>query len=429
MKPRITRIIFIIAIVAIGALLVLAPDRAEQEVAEGDGTEWTCSMHPQVRQPQPGDCPLCGMDLIPVEQTDGGEREFSVSEEAKALIEIEVQTVVRRTPDVELRLVGRILADERKVSRITAWVAGRIEKLHVGFTGQTVESGDPMAEFYSPELLSAQQELIGAPSDAMRDAAVRKLELWGVTEEQIAAVESRGSAESVMTILAPVGGTVVEKSAIEGAHLMRGAPLFTIADLSTVWLALDAYESDLGWLAEGQPLQFTVDAYPGEEFEGSISFIDPVVSVSTRTVSLRADVPNESGKLKPGMLARATVHVSGASGMGHQGMAPGHSGYAMATATDDDSPPLLVPASAPLITGRRAIVYVEVEGADLPTYEGREITLGQRAGDYYIVLDGLMEGERVVTNGNFKIDSELQIQAKPSMMSPEGGAKPAGHDH
>jgi Cu(I)/Ag(I) efflux system membrane fusion protein len=191
-------------------------------------------------------------------------------------------------------------------------------------------------------------------------------------------------------------------------YVTTGTTMYSLADLSTVWVELEAYESDLAWIREGQDVAFTTEAHPGETFHGKVSFVDPVVDPATRTVKVRVEAGNGDGKLKPQMFVRALAHADA----GHGGRAP-----------------LVIPKTAPLLTGTRAVVYVEVPGADSPTYEGREVVLGSRAGDYYVVREGLSEGELVVTEGNFKIDSALQIRAKPSMMSPEGGAAPTGHDH
>jgi len=207
-----------------------------------------------------------------------------------------------------------------------------------------------------------------------------------------------------MTIYAPLSGTVIHKDALEGMYVATGKRIYTLADLSTVWVKLDAYESDMPWIQLGQEVEFIAEAYPGEVFTGQITFIDPVLTARTRTIKLRVDVENPEGKLKPEMFVRAVVRAQIA-----------------------DPDPLVIPASAPLITGTRSVVYVEVPDRENPTYEGREIALGPRAGEYYLVQDGLDEGEQVVVNGSFKIDSALQIRARPSMMSPEGGVAGGGH--
>lgn len=437
MRPRVViPVVGLVAVViAVALLSSRAPERpgagpglAGSDPVAGDKTSaviWTCSMHPQIRQPKPGDCPICGMDLVPVEEepTSAGAEDarwLTVSEAAAKLMEIATSPVERRVVEVEVPMVGKVTYDETRVSRIAAWVPGRIERLFVDYTGYVVKQGDPMAELYSPELLAAQEELIQARGAVQRaeggggavdrpqatlDAVRERLSLWGLSEGQIREIEERGTAEPRMAVLAPSGGTVVEKSVTEGMYVDTGMEIFTIADLSRVWIALEAYESDLAWLRTGQHAVFTVEGHPGETFEGAVSFVEPTVDPVTRTVEVRLEAPNGGGRLKPGMFVRATVH-----------------------ARDGGAARLVVPATAPLLTGSRAVVYVEVPGAELPTYEGRDVVLGPRGGDYYVVLSGLREGERVVTEGNFKIDSALQIRAKPSMMSPEGGAVGAtGH--
>jgi Cu(I)/Ag(I) efflux system membrane fusion protein len=232
-----------------------------------------------------------------------------------------------------------------------------------------------------------------------------KLRLWGLTGEQIAEVETRGTVSDTVVVRAPAGGVVVEKNAFEGQYVSTGTRIYTIADLSHVWVKLDAYESDLPWVRPGQRVAFSTDAYPGETFEGETAFIDPVLDPRTRTAKVRVNLENPGGKLKPEMFVHGTVEAE---------ITPAAGGRL----------PLVIPASAPLITGKRAVVYVET---DPGVYSGREILLGPRAGDFYVVEKGLEEGERVVTQGNFKIDSAVQILARPSMMNPEGEGALAGH--
>ena len=209
---------------------------------------------------------------------------------------------------------------------------------------------------------------------------------------------------------------VIHKDGLEGMYVETGTKIYTIADLSQVWVKLDAYESDLVWIQNGQRVEFESEAYPGEVFKGKVVFVDPFLDPKTRTAKVRVNVPNPYGKLKPEMFVRAEVH---AVIKRERDVIKG---------LESTQPPLVIPATAPLFTGKRAIVYVEVPDKK-GTYQGREVLLGPRAGDFYTVRDGLSEGELVVVNGNFKIDSAIQILAKPSMMSPEEGMKPSGHDH
>jgi Cu(I)/Ag(I) efflux system membrane fusion protein len=211
-------------------------------------------------------------------------------------------------------------------------------------------------------------------------------------------------------IPAPTGGVVIGKDAVEGMYVKVGTPIYTVADLSTVWVKMEAYEADLKWLRLGQTVKFEAGAFPGEVFAGTVAFIDPVIDATTRTAKVRVNVPNPAGKLKPEMFVKALVEPSDSRDHG------------------EGASPLVIPASAPLLTGTRAVVYVAVDRAN-GVYEGRDVELGGRAGDYYIVKSGLEEGDLVVVNGAFKLDSDLQIRGKPSMMSPEGGSPDAGHQH
>ncbi|MBN2183062.1 MAG: efflux RND transporter periplasmic adaptor subunit [Sedimentisphaerales bacterium] len=441
---------------------------------EQEQTIWTCSMHPQVRQPKPGKCPICFMDLIPLEKDEIAEAIIDFSDAAVKLMQIETSPVERKYVTAKIRMVGKIDYDETRVKNISAWVPGRIDRLYVDYTGIQVSKGDHMVYLYSPELLSAQAELLQAvkavenikpensdliinSTRATLEAAREKLKLLGLKPEQIVEIEKTGKPVDHLTIYAPIGGVVIEKHATEGMYVQTGMKIYTIADLSQLWVKLDAYESDMMWLRYGQEVEFTTEAYPGEVFKGRISFIDPVLNSKTRTVKIRVNVNNPVGKLKPEMFVRAVVNSKIAQGgkimderMQGKWVCPMHPdivkdvlgkcdicgmdlvtveslGYVKAESATQA--PLVVPASAVLITGKRAIVYVQIPSTEKPTYEGREIILGPRAGDYYLVESGLNEGETIVTNGNFKIDSEMQLRAKPSMMSNNDIEIPPDHQN
>lgn len=447
------------------------------ETVDGETVEvWTCSMHPQIRLPEPGQCPICGMDLIPVTSESGDDelspRELKLSSTAAKLAGIQVAPVERRFVAKEIRIAGKVDYDESRVGYISAWLPGRIDRLYVDYTGIPVKKGDHLVEIYSPDLYTAQGELIQAlkaveelkNSDlsTIRETAFltvessrEKLRLLGLTDEQIKEFEEQGKPIDHVTIYSPMGGIVIHKNAVEGIYVSTGSRIYTIADLSKVWVLLDVYESDLEWIRYGQEVEFYTEAYQGETFKGKIAFIDPILNDKTRTIKIRVNVPNADGKLKPDMFVKAVVHSSVALGgkvmdpsLAGNYICPMHPeivkdspstcdicgmplvkaeslGYAN-PATDE--PPLVIPASAPLITGKRAVVYVSVPEKE-GVFEGKEVVLGPRAGDYYLVEEGINEGELVVVNGNFKIDSAVQILAKPSMMSPEGGITPAGHRH
>ncbi len=454
-------------------------DAGEAAAAEAPAKAevWTCSMHTQIRLPKPGKCPICGMDLIPAEAGGGmeGMRTLTVSPAARELMRVRTTPVERRFVEATVRMVGKIDYDETRFGYITSWVSGRIDRLFVDYTGIRVRKGDHMVYLYSPELYAAQEELLQAKrtlaelggravpivrsSAAETVAAAReKLRLLGLTEEQVAEVERRGAPSEHLTINAPVSGVVIRKDGQEGMYVQTGTRIFTIADLSRVWVRLDAYESDLAWLRYGQRVEFEVEAYPGERFEGTISFIDPVLDPVTRTAKVRVVADNEDQRLKPGMFVHAVARADVASSgrimdpalVGkwicpmHPEVVKGEAGTCDVCGMDlvpaeelgyvsldelAQETPLVIPVTAALRTGKRAIVYVERTDTEEPTFEGREIVLGPRAGDWYVVRSGLSEGELVVTEGNFKIDSALQLQAKPSMMTPEGGGGGGGHHH
>jgi len=439
---------------------------------------WTCAMHPQIRQPKPGKCPICFMDLILVSTFEHdeplGPRQISFSPEAIKLMEIQTTPVERKFVEAEIRMVGIVDYDETCLKDITAWVPGRIDRLFVDFTGTEVIKGDHMVRLYSPDLISAQaeylqalkaaknikdetSELIRHSTEATLKAAREKLALLGLQDQQIEEIEKTGEPTDYIIIYAPLGGIVIHKYATEGMYVQTGTKIYTIADLSQVWVNLDAYESDVDMVAYQQPVRFAVEAYPSETLEGKITFKSPILDPKTRTVKLRVNVPNPDGRLKPGMFVSAVVYskLSQSGVMTDPALAakwtcPMHPSIlkdapgacdicgmdlvtvesrGLVNTNQSNQPPLVIPASAPLITGKRAVVYVMIPDPNRPVFEGREVALGPRAGDCYLVKEGLSEGELVVTNGNFKIDSALQIQAKPSMMSPTGGAPPPAHHH
>lgn len=448
-------------------------DGASAAAADTAASIWTCPMHPQIKLPDPGDCPICGMDLVLLASSrDDDPRQLELSPAARELARVEVEPVGRRYVTRPVRMVGKVDYDETAVRTISAWVPGRLDRLFVDYTGVRVEQGDHLVSLYSPDVSAAEEELLstrarlsstrGEASEFLAEsnrsayqAAREKLLLWGLTEEQVVAIEERGTAEDHVILTSPSSGVVIEKLLDEGAYVQTGTNIYRVADLRVLWVRLDAYEQDLAWLRVGQPVEIAVEALPGERIVGRISFIDPIVHERTRTAKVHVHVDNADGRLKPGMFVRAVASARlGAKGVvvdrylegkwvspmhpevvkdgpgacdvcgmalvpaAELGLVPGHSG--------DSEPPLVVPKSAVLVTGRRAVAYVEVPDAERPTYEGREVVLGPRAGDEYIVISGLEEGERVVVNGAFRIDSSMQILARPSMMAMPGEPERAG---
>jgi membrane fusion protein, copper/silver efflux system len=412
---------------------------AEASETQTEATRWTCSMHPQIILPDNSQqCPLCFMDLIPLEVETGqglDPNELSLSESAIALAEIEVQRASRRSVHKEIRLVGKIASDQSRVSTITARFDGRLDRLLVQATGLPVTRGMKLADIYSPELYSAQAELQAAAravdvqenqgrsnGSAHRtlDSVVSRLRLWGLEQAEIQGIMNATERRDHWPVTAPSSGIVLSLPVAEGDYVRTGSVLYTIADLTTVWAVLQAWESDIAWLAPGQKVRFSVRAFPGQSFAGRVLFIEPILDERSRTVAVRVEVANPDGLLKPGMLISAVAE----SPLNSRGALAGEGLY------DAGDGPLVIPASAALMTGDRAVVYVRRSSPDGPVFAGREVSLGTRAGDHYVVLDGLAEGEEVVVRGNFKIDSALQIQARPSMMNPTGvSPAPAGHNH
>jgi len=314
------------------------PAGAGEEAHKG-GEEilyWTCAMHPTVRASGPGNCPVCGMELIPVKKGAG----LSLTQRQKDLIAVRTHRVGFSALTKEISTVGTIEYDERRAAHITTRVGGWIEKLYVDFTGQKVREGEVLASVYSPELLSAQEEYLAALAtveqmSGSRIAEVRNvsmdivgaseenLRLSGLTREQVAEIESRGSAEPVVDLLAPRSGTVTMLKAKAGRHFMKGATLFEIADLQSLWAFVTVYEYELPWIREGQRVKITSVAFPGQTFEGMVSFIYPYMDTKTRSVRVRLDVPNEDEALKPGMYVIATLEVNLADLAGGKGEVTG----------------------------------------------------------------------------------------------------------
>jgi membrane fusion protein, copper/silver efflux system len=446
-----------------GAAAEEVAEPAAEPTEEAAPAVWTCPMHSQIRLPDFGPCPLCGMDLVEMGAGDDHPRRLAMSAAAKELARITTQTVGRKNVTRPVRMVGKVDYDESAVRTISAWVGGRLERLFVDYTGVRVEQGDHLVRLYSPDLLNAQEELLSARSriDATRgeastflpgsnqrayDSAREKLMLWGLTEEQVAAIEERGASEDHVMLTSTTSGVVIEKLLDQGAYVKTGTPIYRIADLEHLWVRLDAYEQDLAWLRHGQQVVIEVDALPGESFDGQVSYIDPFLHDHSRTAKVRVNVANTDGRLKPGMLVSAVAMARiGADGavldrhLAGKWISPMHPevvkdgpgacdvcGMDLVPAEQlgmvSDVPmnavrPIVVPASAVLLTGKRAVVYIEVPDQERPTYEGIEVVIGPRAGDEYIVLSGLEGGEQIVVNGAFRIDSSMQIRAKASMMS------------
>jgi Cu(I)/Ag(I) efflux system membrane fusion protein len=305
--------------------------------------------------------------------------------------------VTRQNLTDEIRAVGTIEADETKLQRVAARVPGRIERLYANFTGQSVKRGAPLFDLYSPDLVATQrdyllalenrQRLAGSSPEAIRsaqslvEAARDRLRLWGISADQIRALERTSRPDLALTYRSPVSGTVVQKNVVEGQYVSEGTDLYFLADLSSVWLVAQVYEFELGRLQVGQSVTATVAAFPGRELAGRIVFIEPLLERETRTARVRVVLPNPRGDLKPGMFADARLALQLKEG-------------------------LSVPRSAVIDTGARQVVYVETAPG---IFTPREVRLGAAAGDRREVLEGLREGEKVVAAANFFVDSQAQL--------------------
>lgn len=480
---------------------------------------YTCSMHPQVRLDQPGNCPICEMPLIPAASatTAAGEAPMlQLSEHAVAMASVETVLVERRPLSRDLRAVGRIEYNESSLATITPRVDGFAERLFVNFTGVEIRKGDHIAEVYSPELLVAQQELLIAlqagEGNVLADVAKAKLRLLGLTDQQVTDLVQKKQTTDRVTLYSPINGTVIEKSIVETASFKAGDALYRIANLDSVWVYLDIYEYDLPWVRYGQTVRITAQSLPGRTFDGVVTFVQPIVNDQSRTVRVPVYVDNKDHTLKPGMFMSATIsaaltaegraaptgvegrytcrmhpqvlvdaagpcpicemplekipgRVPDAAAMDHRAVHDEHVPAASAPAAapkffcpmkcegektydqpgrcpvcsmklkevqagpaapTNSSSVLAVPVSAVLDSGTRQIVYIEKARG---LFEPREITLGPRAGGYFAVLGGLSGGERVVTRGNFLIDSQFQVTGHPSLFYPGGLHASMGHQH
>lgn len=378
-------------------------------------TIWTCSMHPQIRQNEPGDCPICGMDLIPLEDDQNAEIDpnaISMSPIAMQLANVSTAFVGKMNPVKQVRLNGKVQADERLVYSQSSHIPGRIEKLTVNFTGEFVNKGQIIAYIYSPELVTAQEELLEAQKIAETQpqlfvAAKEKLKNWKLSEKQIEEILTSGMTKDEFPVVADVSGYTISKKINLGDYVRKGETIYEIADLSKVWVLFDVYESDISWIKKGDKVEFTIASMPGESFISSITFLDPVIDPKTRVAKARVEYNNSNGKLKPEMFASGMVQAKLAN----------------------KSNSIVVPKTAVMWTGKRSVVYVKTNSEQGVNFIMREITLGSALGDSYVVEEGLMEGEEIAVNGTFSIDAAAQLAGKPSMMSPEGGQVMTGHNH
>jgi len=370
-------------------------------------------MHPQIMLPESGDCPICGMDLIPTETGSEGldANQFKMTENAMALANIETSVVGNSIVESNaIKLSGKIMENEEANAVQVSYFSGRIEKLNVNFTGEKIRKGQLLATIYSPELFAAQQELLTAASlkesqPALYKAVRNKLKLWKLSESQINDIETSGKVKENFPVYATVSGTVSEKLVEQGDYIKEGQPLLRIANLNSVWANFDVYENQINLFKIGQEVLITANANPNKEFKAKVSFIDPVLNSKTRTVILRAVLDNSTNIFKPGMFVQGNIKEI-------------NLGKEQA---------LIIPSTAILWTGERSVVYIKIQSEE-PVFEMREVTLGNRMGENYEVIIGLGNGDEIVTNGTFTVDAAAQLQGKKSMMNKEGGKTTTGHE-
>jgi Cu(I)/Ag(I) efflux system membrane fusion protein len=423
-----------------------------------DKAVYTCPMYCVPPMQKPGKCPVCGMDLVGMPLGEYHHREgppiIRFSAEAVKSAGIQVAAVERKMVTKAIRLFGKIEYDPVEQFKVTAFAPGVIDRIYVKRAGQSVRAGDPLFDMHSSELFVLEQDLFvelkhfpdavddrpargqiykrqmrpprrqfnlpkagEAPEAevAAKRAAMeklpqiqRKMMLLGLSKNDIDTVMARGLPSGISTVITPTTGIVQQQLAFKGSYVNTGETVFTIANPKYVWARLDGYASDFPWIRLGQEAEFRVDAYPEETFKGKVQYLDPEFDPQTRTFKVGVLYTDSRKRLKPNMLVRCVIRSRMTAG-----------GVTASGGKVKEAPPLVIPDTAPLVTGNRAVVYVEVPGQP-GTYEGREVVLGPRARDYYVVKHGLQAGDKVVVNGSFKIDSAVQILAKPSMMEPHG---------
>jgi Cu(I)/Ag(I) efflux system membrane fusion protein len=396
----------------LGWLIFHTPSKMPDTVASGKVEKtaeiWTCAMHPQIRMHEHGKCPICAMELIPLKQNSqlGVDPEtIHLTKDAAQLANVQTTVVSHKHSEKELRLYGKVQADERLLQNQVTFIPGRIEKLMVNFTGESIQKGQKLAIVYSPEMVTAQQEMIEAVKTKLTqpeiyEAAKEKLRQWKLADKEIQALELSGKIQTNVDVVSNTSGIVMTRRVNTGDYVSQGSVLYEIADLSHVWILFDAYESDLPFVQKGDKVNFTVQALPGQTLSGSVMFIDPVIDPLNRVAKIRLEISNPGGKLKPEMFVTGILK----------------------SAPSQYKDNLVVPKTSVLWTGKRSIVYVKLPASAEPVFKMREVELGPMLGTDYVILSGLKDGEEIVTRGAFNVDAAAQLEGKPSMMSQEAGS-------
>ncbi len=372
-----------------------ADEQDHNEHSDAKIEHWTCPMHPEIEDDQPGSCPICGMDLVPVHAAHDGQddpaasRALRITPVQQQIIGMQYDTVKARSLQWNIRTIGRIFPDERRVTEVTLRVMGYVEKTHVNETGVQVRRGQPLVTVYSPDLVSSQQDYLVAlrgNNQRLAERGRERLRLLNMPESEIRRLEESGEPLLEVTITAPFDGTILKKGVRDGMKIMPGMMLYEIADLSTVWLIVDVYEDDIPFIYTGQKTIFKLQGTQGDR-EGQVTFIYPTIDPMTRTLRVRIEISNRNDNIRVDQ-------------------------YGWVTFVQDLGERLSVHRDAVLTTGKRSVVFKEVGRG---RFEPVEVHLGPLAGNYYELLYGLKDGDRIITSGRFFLDAESRLRGTGAM--------------